>query len=165
MQVLLGILIASFAEWFIHRFLLHGLGKNKNSIWHFHWKHHRAVRAEEGYDLLYFKYNQGYPKERLSLLLAFILISPLFLYYPTITYLFIILCTKKLTVTLGGLKNGFHGIMTTIWAKIKIKIGELSYQSMITSLVQGKNIFKEKKFAFGRPFCEGDFAALRLVMS
>ena len=66
---------------------------------------------------------------------------------------------------LHGLENGFRGIMITIWAKIKIKIGVLSYQSMIISLEQGKNIFKEKKFAFGRDFCEGDFAALRLVMS
>jgi|TARA_R100000008_G_scaffold22226_1_gene11764 sterol desaturase/sphingolipid hydroxylase (fatty acid hydroxylase superfamily) len=94
MQVLIGILIASFVEWFIHRFLLHGLGKNKNSIWHFHWKHHKSVRVENGYDLLYFKYNQGYPKERLSLFLAFLLISPLFFYYPIVAatltaYLFV----------------------------------------------------------------------------
>ena len=66
---------------------------------------------------------------------------------------------------LSGQKSGYRGIMITIWAKIKIKIGELSYQSMIFSLVQGKNIFKEKKFAFGPGFCEGDFGALRLVMS
>ncbi len=64
-----------------------------------------------------------------------------------------------------GQENGFRGIMITIWEEIKTKIGELSYQFTIISLEQGKNIFKEKKFAFGRAFCEGDFAALRLVMS
>ena len=84
MQILLGILLASFVEWFVHKYLLHGLGKNKNSVWHFHWEHHQLTKKSDGYDPLYFKHGPGYPKERLSLFLAFLLISPLFLYYPTL---------------------------------------------------------------------------------
>jgi sterol desaturase/sphingolipid hydroxylase (fatty acid hydroxylase superfamily) len=41
----LGFLAANFTEWAFHKFVLHGLGKNKNSIWNFHWYgHHKMVR-------------------------------------------------------------------------------------------------------------------------
>lgn len=41
----LGLLYSNAGEWFIHKYLLHGAGKNKRSFWHFHWgDHHRASR-------------------------------------------------------------------------------------------------------------------------
>ena len=41
----LGLLYANAGEWFIHKHVLHGLGKKRDSIWNFHWHdHHRACR-------------------------------------------------------------------------------------------------------------------------
>lgn len=41
----LGLLYANAGEWFIHKYVLHGLGKKKGSMWSFHWsEHHRASR-------------------------------------------------------------------------------------------------------------------------
>jgi hypothetical protein len=41
----LGLLYANAAEWLIHKYVLHGLGKDKRSFWAFHFhEHHRASR-------------------------------------------------------------------------------------------------------------------------
>jgi len=41
----IGFLTANLTEWMFHKFVLHGLGKNKKSFWNFHWYgHHRSVR-------------------------------------------------------------------------------------------------------------------------
>jgi len=41
----LGLLYANAGEWLIHKYVLHGIGKNKKSFWNFHWnEHHRASR-------------------------------------------------------------------------------------------------------------------------
>jgi len=42
---ILGVFYTNGLEWAIHRYLLHGLGRNKRSIWSFHWSiHHRNAR-------------------------------------------------------------------------------------------------------------------------
>lgn len=67
----LGLLYANAGEWFIHKHVLHGLGKNRNSMWNFHWHdHHRACRqndhADPGYKKLVLEWNaQG--KEAVAL--------------------------------------------------------------------------------------------------
>ena len=43
----LGMLYTNFLEWSIHKYILHGLGKNKNSRFHFHMVHHMAVSKED----------------------------------------------------------------------------------------------------------------------
>ncbi len=41
----IGLLYANAVEWSVHKYVLHGLGKNKKSIWSFHWhEHHKNVR-------------------------------------------------------------------------------------------------------------------------
>ena len=41
----LGLLTANASEWLFHKYVLHGLGKQKQSFWRFHWHdHHRASR-------------------------------------------------------------------------------------------------------------------------
>ncbi len=41
----LGLLTANAIEWVVHKHVLHGLGKDKDSLWSFHWhEHHRACR-------------------------------------------------------------------------------------------------------------------------
>jgi len=42
----IGLLYANAGEWLIHKYVLHGLGKKKQSFWNFHWgQHHRAART------------------------------------------------------------------------------------------------------------------------
>ena len=49
-----GIVYANVGEWFIHKYVLHGLGKKKDSIWSFHWsEHHRAARKNYMIDSAY----------------------------------------------------------------------------------------------------------------
>lgn len=41
----LGLLYANAGEWWIHKHLLHGLGRDRESFWAFHWhEHHRESR-------------------------------------------------------------------------------------------------------------------------
>lgn len=47
----LGLFYANAAEWTIHKYVLHGLGKDKESYWSFHWhEHHQKTRRNGGYD-------------------------------------------------------------------------------------------------------------------
>ena len=47
----LGLLYANAGEWFIHKHLLHGRGRKKESMWSFHWhEHHRISRLNEFVD-------------------------------------------------------------------------------------------------------------------
>lgn len=73
---LLGLLIANAGEWMIHKYLLHGLGKHKNSIWAYHLREHHEIclknaMLDEGYQHLSLKWNTQ-TKE-----LAFMLIAVL----------------------------------------------------------------------------------------
>jgi Fatty acid hydroxylase superfamily len=50
----LGLLHANAVEWLTHKYVLHGLGKHKGSIWRFHWaQHHRIARKNAMYDKSY----------------------------------------------------------------------------------------------------------------
>ncbi|MDP3990642.1 MAG: sterol desaturase family protein [archaeon] len=50
----IGLLYADAAEWLIHKHILHGLGRTKDSFWDFHWhNHHRNSRKSGGYDFCY----------------------------------------------------------------------------------------------------------------
>ena len=49
-----GLVFANAAEWFIHKYFLHHLGKRKNSFWAFHWhEHHRSSRQHNMLDTAY----------------------------------------------------------------------------------------------------------------
>ena len=43
LQFCLGLLVANAGEWFIHRYLLHGLGKNPGSFWAYHICEHHHI--------------------------------------------------------------------------------------------------------------------------
>jgi hypothetical protein len=52
----LGLLYANAVEWAVHRYVLHGPGKKKNSFWRFHWaEHHKNSRKHGMYDVDYEK--------------------------------------------------------------------------------------------------------------
>jgi hypothetical protein len=56
----LGLLYANALEWASHRYLLHGLGRKKDSFWAFHWhEHHRNVRRHGGHDPDYLRSRIG----------------------------------------------------------------------------------------------------------
>jgi hypothetical protein len=90
---------ANASEWFIHKYVLHGLGKDRRSTWSFHWhEHHRNARAHENRDPDYERsvigwHGQG--KEALSLavsaaaFLPLLPVAPFFvgtLYYCAVNY-------------------------------------------------------------------------------
>ncbi|WP_445372401.1 hypothetical protein ACH518_07130 [Methylomonas sp. HW2-6] len=48
LQILAALLYANLGEWLMHKYLLHGLGKNPGSIWAYHWHQHHRICAEQG---------------------------------------------------------------------------------------------------------------------
>ncbi|WP_394753558.1 hypothetical protein [Crenothrix sp.] len=46
MQFLLGLVYANAGEWFMHKYILHALGKNRHSFWAYHWYEHHAICAK-----------------------------------------------------------------------------------------------------------------------
>ena len=76
---LLGAVVTNAGEWFMHKYILHVLGKHKNSLWAYHWHEHHAVcfknnMLDEGYRRLQLQWNTQ-TKELLTL--ALILLSQL----------------------------------------------------------------------------------------
>jgi sterol desaturase/sphingolipid hydroxylase (fatty acid hydroxylase superfamily) len=50
----IGLLYANAGEWFIHKYVLHGLGRRRSSMWSYHWHdHHRAARQNGHVDPAY----------------------------------------------------------------------------------------------------------------
>ncbi len=83
---ILGFIYANFIEVFAHSFVLHKLGKKKNSIFSFHWKrHHQVSRINSMVDFDY--KNSWYSKERIpevfSLMLLIAIHVPLYFFAPT----------------------------------------------------------------------------------
>jgi len=79
----LGLAIANASEWFAHKYILHGLGKNPKSFWSFHWhEHHKAVRKHDHEDAAYrtkpWNSWNGQTKEALALVVGAVAIAPLF---------------------------------------------------------------------------------------
>jgi hypothetical protein len=85
----LGLLYANAVEWASHRYLQHGLGKNKRSFWAFHWhEHHRNARRHDHHDPDYLRSRFGLHaqgKETLAVLAACLAHAPLFPIAPFFT--------------------------------------------------------------------------------
>lgn len=84
-----ALLYANGLEWAIHKYILHGLGKNKNSIFAYHWHdHHKRCRKNMGADKAYTFRRWWRVKaifqERLSLLLLLAAHFPVALWVPTV---------------------------------------------------------------------------------
>jgi len=94
--IIFGFLYAMLLEWLLHKYILHGLGKNKKSYWAFHWhSHHKTCRKNKNSDTNY-KFPAGTPvkKEIISLLLLTIIHIPLW-YVSKIFYLTLVLCAIR----------------------------------------------------------------------
>ncbi len=80
-------LVASNAgEWLIHKYVLHGLGRNKQGYWAFHWhEHHRTARRAGGADPAYrepFWRNRAKRREVLGLVSNAAFVTPLLPFAP-----------------------------------------------------------------------------------
>ena len=53
----LATLVHNVGEWITHRYILHGLGKKKDSFFHYHWVHHHTCRKHANADVIY---SQGF---------------------------------------------------------------------------------------------------------
>jgi hypothetical protein len=75
--VVAGLAVTNIGEWFIHKYVLHVLGRKKSSFWAFHWyQHHRSARRTKMVDPLYVAEAQGQhvsSRERMSLLIGALL--------------------------------------------------------------------------------------------
>ena len=72
--IIFGFLYAMLLEWLLHKYILHGLGKNKKSYWAFHWhSHHKACRKNKNFDENY-KFPAGTPVKK-ELFFLFLLSS------------------------------------------------------------------------------------------
>ena len=87
----IGLLYSNLGEWLIHKYVLHGLGRNKRSFWSFHWHaHHRASRKSGMYDAAYASSLWGggwnaQAKEALSIFLMGVAHAPLLPVAPFFT--------------------------------------------------------------------------------
>jgi sterol desaturase/sphingolipid hydroxylase (fatty acid hydroxylase superfamily) len=85
----LGLLYANAGEWLIHKHVLHGLGRSKQSPWSFHWhEHHRNSRQGDPLDEAYERPLLGWhaqTKEALALGAAAAMHVPLFPVAPFFT--------------------------------------------------------------------------------
>jgi hypothetical protein len=83
----LGLLYSNAGEWFLHKYVLHGLGKKKGSFWSFHWReHHRASRRHGFVDPDYTRSLWGWhaqSKEALALFALAVVHAPLVWVVPT----------------------------------------------------------------------------------
>jgi len=85
----LGLAYSNAFEWAFHKYVLHGLGKNKASFWSFHFHdHHRLARKhamkDPGYAESVFQWNpQG--KEAAALAAGAVIMAPFFPVAPFFT--------------------------------------------------------------------------------
>jgi len=92
----LAVIYSQISEWFIHKYVLHGLGKNGKSFWSFHWHaHHKKCRKNDFYDDDYKDDWTGAPRrERIGLLLLILLHSPL-AYYAPLFFMTLVICAIR----------------------------------------------------------------------
>lgn len=87
-QIVLAFIYSIGLEWFLHKYILHGLGKNKRSVLSFHYHdHHRNTRTNDFRDPAYerltnFTLKNGSGKEIAVLTMLILLHTPLLLLAP-----------------------------------------------------------------------------------
>lgn len=94
LQILFALVYQNFLEWVLHKYILHDLGKKKNSLVSYHWKrHHKIVRnnnyKDEDYLLPWYKINSK-SKELLGLGLLVLIHLPIIFYYPIVYFVMLI---------------------------------------------------------------------------
>jgi len=97
-SVILAYLYASFLEWWVHKYILHGLGKKKNNWFDFHWySHHQKCRKCGNKDNSYLKnkpFHHSVKKELIGLATLLALHFPLF-YVSLPFYFTLVICAGR----------------------------------------------------------------------
>ena len=81
----LAFIYGALAEWILHKYVLHGLGKKKGNLFSFHWHiHHKECRKNRNYDMNYLKSPRppAVRKEKLSLVLLVLVHLPFLFVVP-----------------------------------------------------------------------------------
>lgn len=77
----LGLITANATEWVVHKYVLHGWGRKKNSFWRFHLsEHHKNARKHDYVDPSYSRFplgNHAQGKEAWALIAGCALVTPL----------------------------------------------------------------------------------------
>lgn len=83
-----GYLYATWLEWALHKYILHGLGKNKNSWFNYHWHdHHQRCRKNKNVDDSYANWlSPSVRREILSLYALKVVHLPLYFVMPWFYY-------------------------------------------------------------------------------
>ena len=94
--IISAILYSNVIEWIAHKYILHGLGKNKKSPWAFHWhQHHNKARKNKFYDDDYLNGWQGPAlREKIGLFSLLVLHTPIVFYYP-LFFLILVYCSFR----------------------------------------------------------------------
>ena len=87
---ILGLMYANAGEWLMHKYILHGLGKNPHSFWAYHWHDHHAVciknlMVDPGYQTLTLTKWNVQTKELAALTIIVLLHIPLLMIYSMFT--------------------------------------------------------------------------------
>ncbi len=87
---ILGLAYANMGEWLVHKYILHGLGKNPHSFWAYHWHEHHAIcfkndMFDPGYQTLVLTTWNAQTKELAVLVCVMLLHVPLFIFFPAFT--------------------------------------------------------------------------------
>jgi hypothetical protein len=74
----------------VHKYILHGLGKNPHSFWAYHWHQHHTVciqnaMLDPGYRPMILNTWNAQTKELAVLAVIVLLHMPLFMYFPVFT--------------------------------------------------------------------------------
>ena len=98
LSIFLAFLYATFSEWWIHKYVLHGLGKKKNNWFSFHWhSHHRKCRRNRNKDISYLQKDPlhfSVKKELIGLTTILALHTPL-LYVSSAFYFTLVVCATR----------------------------------------------------------------------
>ena len=95
-SVIAGYLYATWLEWVLHKYVLHKLGKKKNSWFSFHWSdHHQTCRKNDNKDEAYNKFLPTVvSREILGLYALLIFHLPLYIISPWFYYTLIASATR-----------------------------------------------------------------------
>ena len=112
-------LYATFLEWAIHKYILHGAGKNKNSFFSFHWHdHHKNARQDYFYDSDYKisnMFNSTVKKEIFSLLLLIVLHLPVYFLSPLFFSVLVLCAVRYFYIHRKSHLNVYWGTEHTPW--------------------------------------------------
>ena len=91
-----GYMYATWLEWGIHKYILHGWGKNKDSWFNFHWhSHHKSCRKNGNIDESYNKFlHHSVRREIFGLFFLLVLHMPIYFVMPYFFYT-LVFCSAR----------------------------------------------------------------------